>query len=191
MSWAARPVTGGTRPDDQHARLSTRYRVASVENRPGAVLTALVFEVQLQLHAVLDDLAVLDASARFDHLDLADVAHRSRRGRYGVARRIAPRPGAGPDHLADDHHAHSLSLKRPLSAECMRGTQSTNPSSWADEQPVAPLRSACASTGFPHRALIGAPGHGVSVRDVSGARRLASTDRCSSADLDAHACPAT
>src|SRR5688500_2050372 len=71
--------------------------------------SALVFEADLDLDAVLHDLAVGDDRTRFHDFDRLDVAHGLRSGGDGLTRGVAPRLGAGPDHLADDDDAHGCS----------------------------------------------------------------------------------
>src|SRR6186997_3372604 len=78
----------------------------------GAAPSALVFEADLELDPVLDDLAVLDDGGRLHDLDGLDVADRLRGGRHGLAGGIAPRARARADHLADDVDAHGRALLR-------------------------------------------------------------------------------
>src|SRR5262245_16400012 len=73
---------------------------------PGRRRSTLVFEADLQLDPILDDLAVLDRGRRLHDLDRLDVADRLRCGRDGLPSGIAPRAGARADHLADDDDAH-------------------------------------------------------------------------------------
>src|SRR6187399_3211032 len=74
----------------------------------------VVLEVDLEVDLVLHDLPVLDLGRGLHHLDLADVAHRSRRGGDRLARGVAPGRGAGADHLPDDEDAHADSLRSLL-----------------------------------------------------------------------------
>src|ERR1035437_2531083 len=74
--------------------------------RLGRRLLLLVFEADLQVDAVLDNLAALDAGRRLDHLYRSDVANRLGGDGDGLARRVAPRARAHADHLSDDDHAH-------------------------------------------------------------------------------------
>src|SRR3954462_1091121 len=70
--------------------------------------SALVFEADLDLDAVLDDLAILDRGPGLHDLDRLDIPHGLRRGRDGLAGGIAPRARAGSDHLPDDDDAHLI-----------------------------------------------------------------------------------
>src|SRR6187397_1750560 len=72
--------------------------------------SALVFEADLDLDVVLDDLAVLDDRGRLHDLYRHDVADGLRCGRDGLARGVAPRARARADHLADDDDAHGCLL---------------------------------------------------------------------------------
>src|SRR6188508_761527 len=75
----------------------------------GAALS-LVFEADLDLDVVLDDLAIADDRGRLHDLDRHDVADGLRCGRDGLASGVAPRAGARADHLADDDDAHGCLL---------------------------------------------------------------------------------
>src|SRR5260221_1295267 len=72
--------------------------------------SALVFEADLDLDPVLDDLAVLDLRRRVHDLDRLDVPDGAGRGGHGLTGRIGPRLRARPDHLPNDDHAHRLDL---------------------------------------------------------------------------------
>src|SRR5260221_14773496 len=67
---------------------------------------AFVLESDLQIDAVLHDLVFLDDCGRLHDFDRLDVPNRTRRGHHGLPRGVRPRPRAGPDHLANDDHAH-------------------------------------------------------------------------------------
>src|SRR6188768_3935530 len=75
----------------------------------GAALS-LVFEADLDLDVVLDDLAIADDRGRLHDLDRDAVADGLRCGRDGLARGVAPRAGAGAYHLTDDDDAHGCLL---------------------------------------------------------------------------------
>src|SRR5262245_32594247 len=67
---------------------------------------ALVLEADLDLDAVLDDLAVGDDRGRLHDLDRLDGPDCPRRGGDCLAGGVAPRPWARSDHLPDDDDAH-------------------------------------------------------------------------------------
>src|SRR6476469_7359346 len=76
--------------------------------------SALVFEADLQLDPILDDLAVLDGGRRFHDLHRLDIAHRLRRRGDRLPGSVTPRSWARPDHLADDDDAHRAPPALPL-----------------------------------------------------------------------------
>jgi len=80
--------------------------VARGTQPPISCESALVLEADLDLDAVLDDLAVGDHGARLHDFDRLDIAHRLRGGGDSLPGSVAPGLGARPDHLADDDDAH-------------------------------------------------------------------------------------
>ena len=97
-----------------------RLTSASRRRRSASRPSALVFEADLDLDAVFDDLAVLDDRARLHDLDGLDVADGLRGGRHGLTGGVAPRPRARPDHLPDDDDAHGSLLSGRRTAAASR-----------------------------------------------------------------------
>src|SRR6266576_4673859 len=87
-------------PGRAYLRLSCEPSAASPRG------STFVFETDLDLDPVLDDLAVLDDRARLHDFDRLDVADGLRGGGNCLASCIAPRLGTRSDHFPNDDHAH-------------------------------------------------------------------------------------
>src|SRR3954452_25623821 len=83
-------------------------RILSGRLMPGRRPSALVFEADLDLDAVLDDLAVLDLGGRLHDLHGLDIPDRLRGGLDGSTSRVTPGVRAPPAHLANDDDAHAI-----------------------------------------------------------------------------------